>query len=200
MNTTTESETNASAPEVPQPKTKRATAKKGKPSGTGGPGPVFPLGCRPTRQARLNAFGSRFVSTAGIERVVKKSGPETSRTHDMAPTKGFSSWARWCLGQPENAIGPIACRDAQCYVFLTSTCLKFFVAKSASELRNLRPSALGHINRSRVSRPASSDQEPSSDLEPSRELVTRATRQAFVWQVYPSSAIGCCYPSKSLVI
>jgi hypothetical protein len=32
MNTTTESEKNASAPEVPQPKTKRATAKKAKPA------------------------------------------------------------------------------------------------------------------------------------------------------------------------
>jgi hypothetical protein len=31
MNSTTESEKNASAPEVPQPKTKRATAKKAKP-------------------------------------------------------------------------------------------------------------------------------------------------------------------------
>ena len=32
MNTTTESEKNASAPEVPQPKKKRATAKKAKPA------------------------------------------------------------------------------------------------------------------------------------------------------------------------
>ena len=32
MNTATESEKNASAPEVPQPKTKRATAKKAKPA------------------------------------------------------------------------------------------------------------------------------------------------------------------------
>ena len=32
MNTTTESEKNASAPEVPQPKTKRTPAKKAKPA------------------------------------------------------------------------------------------------------------------------------------------------------------------------
>ena len=32
MNTTTESEKNTSAPEVPQPKTKRSPAKKAKPT------------------------------------------------------------------------------------------------------------------------------------------------------------------------
>jgi len=37
VNTATESEKNASAPEVPQPKTKRATAKKAKPAKRRGP-------------------------------------------------------------------------------------------------------------------------------------------------------------------
>ena len=55
MNTATESEKNASAPEVPQPKTKRAPAKKAKPAKKR-PGPrsqpANPKRTAPTRKPR----------------------------------------------------------------------------------------------------------------------------------------------------
>ncbi len=56
MNITTESEKNASAPEVPQPKTKRAPAKKTKPAKKAWPRnrPPSPKRTAPTKRPRLS--------------------------------------------------------------------------------------------------------------------------------------------------
>jgi hypothetical protein len=62
MNTATESEKNASAPEVPQPKTKRTPAKKGKPAKKPGPAKkqaTKPKGDRANKKAEVIALMKR---------------------------------------------------------------------------------------------------------------------------------------------